>query len=356
MPLSRPRFHDLPITDLRRETEDAVSIAFAVPDELRIAYAFQPGQYLTIEADVRGIITRRAYSICSIPEDGELRIAARAIEDGAMSHYLNRHAVPGDRLAVMTPTGRFGRLPAAAGPRRIAAFAAGSGITPIIGIIRNLLTHEAETSVFLAYGNRMAASILFRDVLAALKDRYANRFSLLHVLSREAQDIQLLNGRIDRGKAAILLARMVGPVDHLLICGPEAMIGAVTAAGLDHGVPDKAIHAERFVSAHGGVPRPAPMTVEAPGIRVTIIADGKRVDIGVAPGEAVLDAALRAGLDLPYACKGGMCSTCRAKLTGGSARMAVNYALEPWEIAAGFVLTCQARPEADGAIFDYDAV
>ncbi|MGC9270039.1 2Fe-2S iron-sulfur cluster-binding protein [Acidiphilium sp.] len=346
----------LRVASVRQETPDAVSIAFAVPAALRAAYAFAPGQYLTIEAILDGEAQRRAYSICSTPESGEMRIAVRRIAGGAMSVYLTTAIAAGDQLSVMTPTGRFGALPPPDGPRRIAAFAAGSGITPVIGVIGTLLAREAQTRVWLAYGNRSAETILFREALAALKDRYPDRFALIHVLSREAQDIPLLNGRIDQAKATILLRMMAGPVDHVLICGPAAMIGDVEAAARAQGVAAGAIHAERFVSAHGGAPRRVAPVADAAGMAVTIIADGKRRVITAAAGEAVLDAALRAGLDLPYACKGGMCSTCRARLVAGTAPMAVNFALEPWEIDAGFVLTCQARPAGEGVIVDYDAV
>ncbi|HEX7391156.1 MAG TPA: 2Fe-2S iron-sulfur cluster-binding protein [Acidiphilium sp.] len=362
--MSAPRFHPLVIADIRRETPDAVSVAFRVPDTLKSDYAFIPGQYLTLRAVIDGVEVRRSYSICSTPEDGELRIAAREIADGAMSRRINRDLAPGDIVEAMTPIGRFGAIPPAAGPRIIAAFAAGSGITPVIAIIRAILAREPETSVFLACGNRTTGSILFRDRLSALKDRYPDRFSVIHVLSREEQDIPILNGRLDRAKAALLLARMAGaPVDHVFVCGPEGMIADVETAARAQGVPPEAIHAERFVSALGGAPRPALTPVETlvadtptAGTEVIIVADGKRRNIVVAPGEAVLDAALRSGLDLPYACKGGMCSTCRARVIAGAAVMAVNYSLEPWEIAAGFVLTCQARPTSGGTIIDFDAL
>lgn len=354
-PARRPRFNTLEVADIRRETPDAVSIAFAIPDDLAPAYAFSPGQYLTLETEIGGEKLRRSYSICSLPGEGDLRIAARELPGGLMSRHLNRTLKRGDRLAVMTPTGRFGRLPPAAGPRRIAAFAAGSGITPVIGLIAALLRDEPGAEIFLAYGNRASDSILFGNDLAALKDRYTTRFSMVHVLSREEQDIPLLHGRLDEARATRLLRTMAGPVDHLFICGPEAMIEAVEAAGLAHGLPPEAIHAERFVTA-GGAPRPAPPpppALDAASIPVTIVADGKRRTIHATEGEAVLDAALRAGLDLPYACKGGMCSTCRARIIEGVTRMDVNYSLEKWEIEAGFVLTCQARAEA-GLVVDYD--
>ncbi|MCF3947645.1 2Fe-2S iron-sulfur cluster binding domain-containing protein [Acidiphilium sp. AL] len=357
--MTAPRFHPLTVADIRHETPDAVSVAFRIPDHLKADYRFAPGQYLTLRAIIDGAEQRRAYSICSTPEDGELRIAAREIAEGSMSRRINRDVAAGDIIEVMTPTGRFGAIPPATGPRNVAAFAAGSGITPVIAIIRAILAREPESSVFLAYGNRSADSILFRDALSALKDRYTGRFSVVHILSREEQDIPILNGRLDRAKAARLLGHMAGtPVDHVFICGPEGMIAEVEVAALDHGIASEAIHVERFVSALGGAPRAAPKRAETamPGMQVTIISDGKRRSIDVAHGEAVLDAALRAGLDLPYACKGGMCCTCRARVVAGAAAMAVNYSLEPWESAAGFVLTCQARPISDGTVIDFDQV
>ena len=353
-----PRFHRLQVADVRRETADAVSIAFAVPPELEPDYRFQPGQYLTLRATLEGEDLRRSYSICTGPDE-ELRIAVKRVEGGLFSTWVNQALRPGDTLDVMTPTGRFGVTNAPDEARTYAAFAAGSGITPILSIARGILAREPRSRFFLFYGNRATSDLLFREALEELKDRYLGRLSVFHVLSQEQQDIPILNGRLDGEKVRVLLRHLVPAalVDHALVCGPTGMSEDVEAALLALGIPPERIHIERFVSALGGRPRPKPPPApEAPRRTVALIVDGKRTDVPVGDGEAVLDAALRAGLDLPYACKGGMCSTCRARVTAGAATMEVNYSLEPWETEAGYVLTCQAHPVGDGVVIDYDQV
>ncbi|MDB5590389.1 1,2-phenylacetyl-CoA epoxidase subunit PaaE [Enterovirga sp.] len=356
----RPRFHPLTIRDVRRETPDAVSIAFDIPAELMAAYAFEPGQYLTLRSALEGEEVRRSYSICSAPGDGELRIGVKRVESGLFSTFANAALQPGDTIDVMTPTGRFGQIEPSAGGRTYAGFAAGSGITPILSIIRGVLAREPESRVFLFYGNRSTAEMLFRTALEELKDRYLDRFSVFHVLSGEEQDVPVLNGRLDGAKVRLLLTHIVPArvVDHLFICGPLGMSEEVEAAALALGIGPDRIHHERFVSEQGGVPQPrrAAPGDAATGRLAALIADGKRREVRVREGETVLDAALRAGMDLPYACRGGMCSTCRARVSEGEVRMDVNYALEGWELAAGFVLTCQARPVTDRVVVDFDAM
>ena len=355
-----PRFHPLAIRDVRRETPDAVSIAFDIPADLAADYAFEPGQYLTLRATVDGEEMRRSYSISSGPEDGELRIGVKRVENGAFSTFANEALSAGHVIDVMTPTGRFGLLPQRLAGRTYAGFAAGSGITPILSIIRGILGREPASRFFLFYGNRSMADMLFRTALEELKDRYLGRFAVFHVLSQEEQDIPVLNGRLDEAKTRLLLTHIVpaGSVDDVFICGPLGMSEAVEAACSALGMPAERIHVERFVSEYGGTPRPKPPPPppDAPSRTAALIVDGKRRDVPVRDGEAILDAALRAGLDLPYACKGGMCSTCRAKIVAGRVVMAVNYSLEPWETEAGFVLTCQAHPETDDVVVDYDQV
>ena len=357
-PPATPRFHALPVADIRRETGDAVSIAFSIPPELAPDYRFQPGQYLTLRTTLDGEELRRSYSICTGPDE-ELRIAVKRVEGGAFSSWANQALQPGDLLDVMTPTGRFGVPHAPDAPRTHVGFAAGSGITPILSIARGILAREPLSRFFLFYGNRSTADMLFREALEELKDRYLGRLSVFHVLSQEQQDIPVLNGRLDGDKVGILLRYLVPAslVDHAFVCGPTGMSEGVETALLALGVPAERIHIERFVSAQGGRARPKPPPApEAPRHSVALIVDGKRSTVPVADGEAVLDAALRAGLDLPYACKGGMCSTCRARVVEGAATMEVNYSLEPWEVAAGYVLTCQAHPVGDGVVIDYDQV
>ena len=353
-----PRFHPLAIADVRHETADTISVAFALPPALGPAYAFHAGQYLTLRTTLAGEEVRRTYSICSAPEAGELRIAIKRIEGGSFSVWAQTALRPGVVIEVMTPTGRFAIPPGGPAGRVHAAFAAGSGITPVLSIVQTVLVREPASHVFLFYGSRASAEILFRGALEDLKDRYLGRLGVFHVLSREQQDVAVLNGRLDRAKLGLLLGRVLGgvAVDHAYVCGPLGMIAAVETALAEFGLPGERIHVERFTSALGGRPQPpSPVAPQAgaPAIAV-VIRDGVRTEVGVAAAESVLEAGLRAGLDLPYACKGGMCSTCRARLTEGSVTMALNYALEPWETAAGFVLTCQARPSSARVVLDYD--
>ncbi|MBV9078184.1 MAG: phenylacetate-CoA oxygenase/reductase subunit PaaK [Methylobacteriaceae bacterium] len=352
-----PRFHSLSVRDVRRETPDAISVAFEVPDDLAPAYAFAPGQYLTLRTTLEGEEVRRSYSICAGPHDGELRIAVKRVEGGAFSGWANEALQPGHALDVMTPTGRFGAVEAGAGALHV-GFAAGSGITPILSIVKGVLARPDGARFVLFYGNRSTTDMLFRTELEELKDRHLGRLSVFHVLSREEQDVPVLNGRLDREKARLLLSRLVPAeaVDHLYVCGPPGLAEDVETAAAELGIPAERIHVERFVSEFGGKPRPKapPPAPDAPSRSAALIVDGKRRDVPVHEGETVLDAAIRAGLDLPYACKGGMCSTCRAKVVEGEVAMDVNYSLEPWELQAGFVLTCQARPRTERVVIDYD--
>ncbi|ATR21674.1 Flavodoxin reductase family protein [Roseomonas mucosa] len=360
MSSSLPRFHSLRVADLRRETPDAVSIAFEVPEALKPLYGFRPGQYLTLRRDFEGEEVRRSYSICSGPDDGELRIAVKRVEGGSFSGWCNTALRAGDALEVMVPTGRFGIAPEPGEARLHLGFAAGSGITPILSIIRFLLAREPRSRFFLFYGNRTAGDMLFREALEELKDRFLERFSVFHVLSQEEQDLPILNGRLDGEKVRLLLRHLVpaAGVDHAFLCGPAGMSEDVAATLRELGIPEERVHVERFVSAFDGRPRravvPKPAQDAPPAHTAALIVDGKRREVPVAEGEAVLDAALRAGMDLPYACKGGMCSTCRARVVEGTVEMEVNYSLEPWEIEAGYALTCQARPTSARVVIDYD--
>jgi ring-1,2-phenylacetyl-CoA epoxidase subunit PaaE len=350
----------LAVRDLRRETPDAISMTFAIPPDLEYDFSFDPGQYLTLKTQLDGDEVRRSYSICSSPEDRELRIAVKKVDGGAFSSWALDELKEGDELDVMTPSGRFGVAYVPDATRVFVGFAAGSGITPIMSLIRGFLAREPDSRFFLFYGNRSASNILFREALEELKDRFMGRLSVFHVLSQEEQDLPILHGRLDRAKIQVLLRSMVpaAMIDHVFVCGPLAMSEEIEATCVALGIPADRLHVERFVSEYGGKPRPKAVIAPeaAPKAIASLIVDGKRKDVPVADGEAVLDAALRAGLDMPYACKGGMCSTCRAKVIEGETRMDVNYSLEPWELDAGFVLTCQARPTTPRLVVDYDAV
>ena len=355
-----PRFHRLAVNDLRRESADAVSLTFAIPKALSDDYRFSPGQYLTLRTTMDGEEVRRSYSICSGPDDGELRIAVKKVDGGAFSSWAADELKPGDQLDVMTPTGRFGVAPAPEEARTYVGFAAGSGITPILSIVKGVLAREPLSRFFLFYGNRSTSGMLFLEELEELKDRFMQRFSLFHVISGEEQDIPILHGRLDGEKVRVLLRSLVpaASVDHVFVCGPLGMSEDIEATCRDIGIAEERIHVERFVSEFGGKPRPKKVIAASapPKAMASLIIDGKRRDVAVAEDEAILDAALRAGVDLPFACKGGMCSTCRAKLVEGDAQMEVNYSLEPWELKAGFILTCQARPCSEKVVVDYDHV
>ena len=355
-----PRFHRLTVDDLHRESADAISMTFAIPRDLAEDYRFAPGQYLTLRTTLDGEEVRRSYSICSGPDDGELRIAVKRVDGGAFSSWASEELKPGDALDVMTPTGRFGVAPAPGEARIHVGFAAGSGITPILSIAKGVLAREPNSRFFLFYGNRTTTGMLFREALEELKDRYIDRLSVFHVISGEEQDIPILHGRLDGEKVRVLLRSLVpaATVDHVFICGPTGMSEAIEQTCRELGIAEDRIHVERFVSGLGGKPRPKAVVAASapPKAHAALIIDGKRREVPVADGEAILDAALRGGVDLPFACKGGMCSTCRAKLVEGTAEMEVNYSLEPWELKAGFILTCQARPTTDRVVVDYDHV
>ena len=351
------RFHSLVVAEVRRETPSAVSVAFAVPAALSRVFAFRPGQYLTLRTRIDGEELRRCYSICVPPGAGELRVAIKQVEGGVFSTFANTRLAAGDRLDVLPPEGRFATGTGDA--RRHLAIAAGSGITPILSILTSILERDAASEAFLLYANRTTPEILFRDALEDLKDRYLDRFSLVHVLSREEQELDVFAGRLDRAKTERLVRVWAEPttIDAAYVCGPEGLIAMTEATLAELGMPRERVHVERFAVA-GEALRPAPARVaaDAPAFaRARIIHDGKTTEVAVAAGEAVLEAAVRAGLDLPWSCRAGMCCTCRARLVEGAAEMRQNFSLEPWEMDAGFVLTCQAVPTTDRVTVDYDA-
>jgi ring-1,2-phenylacetyl-CoA epoxidase subunit PaaE len=357
-----PHFHRLTIAELRRETPDSVSIAFAVPEALKEAYRFAPGQNVTVKVELDGEEVRRCYSICSGLDDGELRIAVKKQEGGAFSSFANERLAPGQTLEVMTPSGNFTVPLDPKAARLYLGVAAGSGITPLLSIIRTVLAREPRSRFFLLYGNRTTQSIMFRAALEELKDRFLDRLSVSHVLSREAQDVPMLSGRIDAAKLALFL-RQIGPaasIDHAFICGPAALLDTAEHTLKTLGLAPERIHVERF-TIDGEPPRRARPTEKATDARHVVaeaeaMLDGIRHRFPIREGETVIDAALNAGLELPYSCRGGMCCTCRARLVEGEVAMDVNYSLEAWELQAGYVLTCQSRPKTAKLALDYDQV
>jgi len=347
-------FHDLTIREVRAETPESVAISFDVPEALGTSFAWVPGQYLTLRAVVNGEDMRRSYSIASLPGK-PLTVGVKHVDGGAFSTFAQNLKV-GDRLQVMPPEGRFG----CRGVDRIVLIAAGSGVTPMVSMAADALAQGAE--VTLIYGNRNTGSIMFREALDGLKDRYVDRFTLIHILSREPQDVALLNGRITGDKVAALAragAVDLDGADGVYICGPGDMIDDVAAMLEGKGIPKDRVHFERFFQA-GEVQR-APRSAAADaaaahGVTVEVVLDGTRRQFTVEAGDDnVVAAAERQGLELPYSCKGGMCCTCRCKVAEGTAEMAVNYSLEAWEIEAGFTLACQARPTSDRLVLDFDA-
>ncbi|MBK1659189.1 2Fe-2S iron-sulfur cluster-binding protein [Paracraurococcus ruber] len=360
---ARARFHALTVAAVRRETADAVAVTLAVPPELREAFRFTPGQYLTLRREIGGEEVRRSYSICAGLDEDALRVGIKRVAGGAFSTWAVDSLRPGDSIEAMPPEGRFGLQPAAAGPpRTVLGIACGSGITPVLSIARSLLAAEPRSRVVLLFGNRSAGDIMFREALEDLKDRHLSRLTLVHVLSRERHELAALHGRLDRDRIAALLPGLLRPgeVDAAFLCGPAGLAEDATGSLLAFGVAPERIHVERFTPA-GGAPKPrrdaaaAPAAEAPPAAMLAVTAEGVTRSIPMLPGETVLEAGLRAGLDLPWSCRGGMCCTCRAKVTEGTVAMEVNYSLQPWETQAGFVLTCQSRPTTAALAVDYDA-
>ncbi len=353
------KFHPLRLAAVEPETRDAVALTFEIPPALAQQFRFDAGQHVTLRATIDGQDIRRSYSICSTVQAGGLRIAVKKSPGGLFSTWAGESLSAGDTLEVMPPLGHFGVAPNAARPRHHVGFAAGSGITPLMSIIGTTLAAEPSSEFTLFYGNRASGTVMFRDELAELKDTYLTRFNLVHVLSREAQDIPLLHGRIDREKAGALLAHWVDldNVDIVYLCGPDGMMHSVAEVLRERGFPEARIRIERFAASipkheHKAVKSPVPGHTEC---EVTVILDGATRSFMLEKGnESILEAGLKAGVELPYSCKGGVCSTCRAKLVAGEADMDVNFALEDYEVARGFVLTCQSYPVTDKVTVDYD--
>lgn len=360
----KPVFHPLRVERLERLTSDAVAITFDVPPELRSAYDFHPGQHVTVRTSRAGDDTRRNYSICSTRE---LRIGVKRIPGGGFSCYALDRMEPGDVVDVMTPTGRFCVRPDPGTRRRIVAVAAGSGITPIIAIIRAVLETEPRSEAVLLYQNRSVAGVMFLEELADLKDRYPDRFQLVHVLSAEQPDVELFAGRIDGAKLKRLLDTVVPAegVDGWYLCGPQPMVRELREVLTGRGVPVDRVHSELFHAStlpsgrtgatDGAVGAEPAADTGRESCEVTAILDGRRSTFRLSPdGPVVLEGMLRVRTDAPFACRGGVCGTCRAKVLQGEVRMEQCYALEPAEVEAGYVLTCQSHPTTEQLVVDYD--
>ncbi len=358
----RLKFHTLQVARITPITSDAVCLTFQVPHELRDTFTFTQGQYLTLRK-LDSIELRRAYSICSAVQiyanTGELQVGIKRVEGGAFSTWACSALKVGTRVEAMPPQGRFYTPLDASNNKHYLAFAAGSGITPLLSLIATTLHTEPKARFTLVYANRNVASVMFSEALEALKNQYLGRLQLLPLFSRQPQEIALFNGRLDAAKTQELLQGVLANLqfDEAFICGPGEMMDAVQSALLAHGMATNHIHTERFFSGNDEpvkTPVPQQTQTHADQKNITVILDGKQHKVPLADGQAVLDAALDAGLDLPYSCRGGVCCTCRAKVLEGSVTMAKNYTLEPWEIDKGFVLTCQAQCTSAALTVSFD--
>ncbi len=368
LPRRRLVFHPLMVKAIHRLTNDAVEIVFAVPSELLAEYDYRPGQHVAIRHRHDGVEIRRSYSLCAPPGNGELHIAVKAEPGGIYSTYATSRLQVGDTIEVMTPQGSFTSRLATDSRVHIAAVAAGSGITPVMALASGVLSASPGSFVTLIYASRSADQVMFIDALADLKDRYPSRLAVHHVLSRERRVSPAHSGRLDPEKLETLFDRIVRPqtVDEWFLCGPVDLVQTVRAELISRGSDPGLIHVELFSSGPEQLQRRARITSPEPGpsgprdtrpqVIITVTLDGRTSTVTTPKdgGERILDAALRSRSDVPFACAGGVCGTCRAHLTEGTVEMANNYALEPEELAGGYILTCQSEPTSDTVTVDYD--
>ncbi len=354
-------FHSLQVEKIQIETDDCVSITFHVPEELKDVFQFMQGQSLTVRIILNGEELRRNYSICSSPFDNELKVAVKKVDGGIFSTYANEQLKTGDHIDVMPPVGKFYTELNPGQKKNYIAFAAGSGITPLLSIIKTTLLTEPQSSFTLVYGNRNKASIIFKEELEALKDKFINRFRIYHVLSREKTEADVNYGRIDRAKCELLFNKLIDlrKSDEFFLCGPEEMIFSVRDFLLQSGVSKTKIHFELFTipgqKKSVSEKKPETMSDTGPKAKVTVKLDGIMFDFDLSyNGQSILDAALNQGADLPFACKGGVCCTCKAKLLQGAIEMDENWGLEQEEVDKGFILTCQSHPTTENVVVDFD--
>ncbi|HKR23866.1 MAG TPA: 1,2-phenylacetyl-CoA epoxidase subunit PaaE [Allosphingosinicella sp.] len=354
-------FHTLKIAEIVPETAEAHSIRFDVPEELRETFKFRPGQHLTLKAEIGGEEIRRNYSLCVAPQDGQVTVTVKRIAGGLFSNWANDNFRPGMPVEVMAPHGSFTWEFAPGAANHYVGFAGGSGITPVMSLLKTALLTEPESRFTLFYGNRDSQSIIFLETLAGLKNRFMDRLQVHHFLAEEAEEFDLFNGMLDRPKCDDILANMIDPAEvaAFFICGPGPMMDAAEEALLARGVPKDHIHLERFTADRPPEALQAQleaMSQGAQGLSMLVTLDGRkrRVAFDARAGN-ILDSARLAGLPAPFACKAGVCATCRAKVVSGEVDMAVHYGLTDDEVAAGYVLTCQSVPKGDGVELDYDA-
>jgi ring-1,2-phenylacetyl-CoA epoxidase subunit PaaE len=353
-------FHSLRVKKVEKETEDCVSIEFDVPAELKDVFRFKQGQNLTVKKTLNGEELRRNYSICTSPFDNKLKVAVKKVEGGSFSTFANEELKAGEELEVLPPTGKFYTELNPSNKKSYVAFVAGSGITPVLSIIKTTLQTELQSKFTLVYGNRTKNNIIFKEELEAIKDKFIDRFRVYHILSREKSDVELNYGRIDVAKLQLLFDKVIDAkaCDEFFLCGPEGLIFCVKGYLESRGIASDKIHFELFTvpgqkqSTAGSQP---PANEEGEKAKISVKLDGILFDFDLAyESESVLDAALKQGADLPYACKGGVCTTCKAKLIEGEVTMDVNWGLEPDEVAQGYILTCQSHPKTERVIVDFD--
>ena len=353
-------FHALKVLEIVPETANANSIRFEVPPELREAFAFKAGQHLTLRATIGGQEVRRNYSLCTAPAEADWMVTVKKIGSGIFSNWVGDQLKAGDTLEVMVPHGSFTTDFLPSRSRHLVGIAGGSGITPVLSLIKTLVHEEPSSRFTLLYGNRDSSSVIFLEALAALKDKYLDRFEVYHFLDAEDQDIELFNGMLDRARLEVAVEQLLPDarnVDGWFICGPGPMMDAAEGALLDRKVPNERIHIERFTADRpaGVLPRQmAELQTQAEGLSVAVTLDGRTRRIPFCQGN-ILDSARASGLPAPYACKAGVCATCRAKVTKGKVEMAARYGLTDEEVADGYVLTCQSVPVGNGVAVDYDA-
>lgn len=355
------RFHKLKVTDVRRETRDAVVVTLAPLQGEEALFDFTQGQYLTFRRSFDGEELRRSYSICAGRDEGLLKVGIKRVEGGTFSTWANENLAPGDEIDAMAPMGKFFTPIEPEAEKTYLGFAGGSGITPLLSIIKTVLMREPKARFTLVYANRQINSIMFREELEDLKNRHIGRFSVIHVLEQEGQEIDLFTGRVDAEKLKGLFTHWLdaGSVDTAFICGPEPMMLAIAQSLRDHGLRDDQIRFELFASGQQGRAKQKAVSKTAAqdgsGVETTVTLDGATRSFTMArSGQSILDAAIEARLDAPYACKAGVCSTCRCKVLEGEVEMAVNHALEDYEVRAGYVLSCQAMPISDRVVVTYD--
>jgi len=353
-------FHALRVAEIVPETSEANSIRFELPPELRDRFAFKAGQHLTLRATIDGEEVRRNYSLCTAPDENDWMVTVKRIGGGLFSNWVGDRLKIGDTLEVMPPHGSFTTDFEPGKSRHLVGIAGGSGITPVISLIKSTLKYEPNSRFTLLYGNRDSSSVIFLEALAGLKDKHLGRFEIYHFLDAEEQDIELFNGMLNRERledAIPALVPDVAEVDGWFICGPGPMMDAAEGALLERNIPKERIHIERFTAdrpAGAAVREMTELQTQAEGVTVGVTLDGRTRRVPFSKSN-ILDSALAAGLRAPFACKAGVCATCRAKVTKGKVEMAVHYGLTDEEVAEGYVLTCQSVPIGDGVAVDYDA-